>query len=455
MEEATMSAAGGGKPEKEGAPARILSKGADGQTQPKAPGRLPAGFWALVAAQLVSLFGNAVLRFALPLYVLNLTGSSTAMGAVTACAWIPYIVLAPVGGVAADRIRKRRIMAVLDGVMAAVCAAYLLLCGTASVVGLSVAALVALYAVQSVYQPTVQASVPALVPHGSIQRATALVSQISMLSSLIGPVLGGLVFGAFGIEPVVAASGALFVASCALVACAVRVPFHPLPRQRGVVRTVVGDIAEALAFLRSGRPVILKTILLATAFNLVLSSFVTIGTPVVVTEVLGLSNQLMGFAEGALALGGLAGGIAAGALAGKVDLRRSPAVLAAGSAALLLMAAATALPLPAMAAYALVVCGLFLTMACCTLFSVLAVAFVQGETPAHLIGKVMALVVGLSNCASPIGQLLYGGVLDAFRGAVPVVVAVVVAISLALAAAVARVLERGLGVGAAQEAPRS
>ena len=174
------------------------------------------------------------------------------------------------------------------------------------------------------------ASGQALVPHGSIQRATALVSQISMLSSLIGPVLGGLVFGAFGIEPVVAAS-----------------------------------------------------------------------------------------------------------------------------AALLLMAAATALPLPAMAAYALVVCGLFLTMACCTLFSVLAVAFVQGETPAHLIGKVMALVVGLSNCASPIGQLLYGGVLDAFRGAVPVVVAVVVAISLALAAAVARVLERGLGVGAAQEALRS
>lgn len=44
-------------------------------------------------------------------------------------------------------IRKRLIMAALDAVMAFVCAAYLLLSGTADVIGLAVAALVALYAV--------------------------------------------------------------------------------------------------------------------------------------------------------------------------------------------------------------------------------------------------------------------------------------------------------------------
>lgn len=39
----------------------------------KKPGRrgLPGAFWALAAAQVVSLFGNAVLRFALPLHVLG------------------------------------------------------------------------------------------------------------------------------------------------------------------------------------------------------------------------------------------------------------------------------------------------------------------------------------------------------------------------------------------------
>ena len=418
--------------------------GAEGRNRGAGKGGLTGAFWALAAAQVVSLFGNAVLRFALPLHVLGVTGSSAVMGVVTACAWVPYIVLAPIGGVAADRIRKRLIMAALDAAMAAVCAAYLLLSGTADVVGLAVAALVALYAVQSIYQPTVQASVPALVGRAAIQRGTAVVSQVSMLSSLVGPVLGGLLFGVFGIGPVVAVSGILFAASAVLVTVAVRVPFAPLPRDAGVMRTVAEDLAAALRFLREGHPAIFRMILLATAFNLVLSSFVVIGAPVVVTQVLGLSAQLMGLAEGALALGGLTGGIVAGTLAGRLGLSSSPAVLAAGSLSLLLIAAACALPLPPAGSYSLVVAGLFLTMACCTLFSVQAVAFVQGETPGGLIGKVMALVMALANCATPVGALAYGWLLDVFRSGVPVVVLGVVIASLALSFAVRAVVRKGL-----------
>lgn len=420
-----------------------MEKNKSKQAEDGARGGMPGAFWALALAQAVSLFGNSALRFALPLHVLTLTGSSAAMGAVTACAWVPYLFLAPVGGVIADRARKRLVMASLDVVMATTCAAFLLLLGKVDVAVLSVAVLVVLYAVQGVYQPTVQASVPSLVPRSSIQRATAVTSQVSMLSSLVGPVLGGLALGFAGIGAVAGASAALFLLSTALVASAVRVPFAPLPRTSGAVRTAAGDLADAFRFLREGRPVILRTILLATAFNLVMSSFVVIGTPVVVTQVLGLSSQMMGLAEGAIALGGLVGGAAAGALAGRLPLKTSPAVLAAGSVCLLAMAAG-ALPVGAGAAYAVLVAGLFLTMACCSLFSVQAVAFVQGETPAHLIGKVMAFVMALSNCATPLGALAYGWLLDAFRDALPVIVVCVVALSLLLAAGVRTVLARGL-----------
>ena len=54
---------------------------------------LNRSFVSVIFAQIASLFGDAVLRFALPLYVLNQTGSAALMGAVSACAWIPYIVL--------------------------------------------------------------------------------------------------------------------------------------------------------------------------------------------------------------------------------------------------------------------------------------------------------------------------------------------------------------------------
>lgn len=183
-----------------------MEKNESKQVEGGARGGIPGAFWALALAQAVSLFGNSALRFALPLHVLTLTGSSAAMGAVTACAWVPYLFLAPVGGVIADRARKRLVMASLDVVMAATCAAFLLLLGKVDIAALSVAALVVLYAVQGIYQPTVQASVPSLVPRGSIQRATAVTSQVSMLSSLVGPVLGGLALGFAGIGAVAGAS---------------------------------------------------------------------------------------------------------------------------------------------------------------------------------------------------------------------------------------------------------
>ncbi len=77
-------------------------------------------FTLVVIGQIISLFGNAVIRFALPLYLLNDTGSSALYGTVTACAFIPAILLSPIGGVIADRINKRNIMVVLDFLTAAV-----------------------------------------------------------------------------------------------------------------------------------------------------------------------------------------------------------------------------------------------------------------------------------------------------------------------------------------------
>ena len=402
-------------------------------------------FVSLVIVQIASLFGSAVLRFALPLYVLDLTESATLMAAVTAAAWLPYIVLTPIGGVAADRVNKKRIMVALDAIMAATCVVYLGFEGAIDLVGLSVFALVVLYAAQSVYQPTVQAAVPFLVPRQGVVRATAVVSQISALSGLVGPVVGGLVFGLFGIGPVVAVSGVAFALSAVLIVATVRIPHDAVERSdAGVIRTVLGDISESLSFLRRDRPVILKAIFLAAGINLTLTALILVGTPVIVTQVLGLPNQYMGFAEGALALGGLAGGIAVGALASRLKIERAPLLLLLATLALVPVAAVLGVPMDPLVAYGVLVASLFASMACATMFSIQAVSFVQMETPGHLVGKVIALMMSLANCAQPVGQLVYGGLFDALRADLVPVVLGTAAVSFAIGLATWRVLGRGL-----------
>lgn len=408
-------------------------------------------FVSVIIVQIASLFGDAVLRFALPLYVLNLTESAALMGAVAAAAWLPYIVLTPIGGVAADRVNKRRIMAVLDVLLALTCAAYLMLEGVIDLVGLSICALIVLYAAQSIYQPTVQAAVPFIVPRDSVVRATAIVSQISALSGLIGPVVGGLVFGLFGIEPVVVVSGIAFALSAVLIMLFVRIPHKRVELTEGIVRTVVDDIAESFTFLRRKRPIILKVILLIAGINVTMTAFIIIGAPVIVTQILGLPNQFMGFAEGALALGGLTGGILVGVLANRLHLRQAPVFIMVASLALVPVAVVLGASMDVMAAYALLLAGLFVCMACASMFSIQAISFIQLETPGHLVGKVIALAMALANCAQPVGQLVYGALFDALRGDLVPVALGTAAISLFIAGLTYRTLKRGLSAGNAPD----
>ena len=66
-------------------------------------------FTLLVIGQIISLFGNAMLRFSLSLYVLDTTGSASAFATILAISMIPTILLSPVGGVLADRMSRRHI----------------------------------------------------------------------------------------------------------------------------------------------------------------------------------------------------------------------------------------------------------------------------------------------------------------------------------------------------------
>lgn len=61
-------------------------------------------FTLVVIGQIISLFGNAILRFALPLYLLRETNSPTLFGIVTACSFLPMIILSFLGGILADRV---------------------------------------------------------------------------------------------------------------------------------------------------------------------------------------------------------------------------------------------------------------------------------------------------------------------------------------------------------------
>ena len=376
-------------------------------------------FTLVAIGQIISLFGNAAIRFALPLYLLNLTGSSALYGTVTACAFIPAILLSPIGGIVADRVNKRNIMVILDFFTAAVILAFSLLMNEVGLVLLLTVTLMLLYGIAGAYQPSVQASVTALVGQDHFMAANSIINTISSFASLIGPVLGGILYSAYGLEPVLWVCIACFIMS-AVMEIFIEIPFQKQASDGGVLKTARTDFAESIRFIRKEKPVIGKTLLVIFGINLFLSAMIIVALPYLVTEVLSIessqANRLYGFAEGALAAGGLAGGIGAGIFANKLAIHKSGSLVIACAVCVFPISAALILFSSGMVNYIVITVCCFAIMVFSTIFTVQMMSFIQTETPQNLIGKVIAVIFTISMCAQPLGNAFYGVLFEICRG---------------------------------------
>ena len=142
-------------------------------------------FTMVVIGQIISLFGNGILRFALPLYLLRETGSSSLFGIVTACSFIPMVIFSLFGGVVADRVNKRNIMVVLDFSTAFLTGFFYMTFQRLPLVPLMLIVLMILYGISGAYQPAVQASIPLLASADRLMQANAVINMVGTLSGLL------------------------------------------------------------------------------------------------------------------------------------------------------------------------------------------------------------------------------------------------------------------------------
>ena len=250
-------------------------------------------FTLVVIGQIISLFGNAILHFALPLYLLRETGSIALFGAVNACSFLPMILMGPIGGTAADRVHKGRIMVGLDFLTAGLTVTYTLLWGKAPLVPLVIVTLMLLYAIAGAYQPAVQASLPLLLAPDRLTQGNAVINMVATLSNLLGPALGGVIFGLWGLGPILTIGGVCFFCS-AVMEIFIRIPHEKRPRSAGILTTVGQDLGESWRYISRERPVFLRVTLVLSAFNLILSAVMIVGIPAIVAQVLGMSDAYLG-----------------------------------------------------------------------------------------------------------------------------------------------------------------
>ncbi len=371
-------------------------------------------FTLLVLGQVSSLFGNYIMRLALSMYVLELTGSAAVFAGLLSAATIPTILLSPFGGILADRADRRNIMVALDAMTgtAVLCAALLLSEQRALVV---IGALLVLLSVLGAFEtPTVQACIPSMLTGDNIIRGNAVVNQTASISYLTAPLLGGIFYAAFGIKPVMYASVLCFFVT-AFLECFIRLDYRPAGFGGNALAVAKADFLDSVRFIGKERRDILRILLLAALSRFFVMGVTLVGLPFLVRTVLGLDARYYGAAESVLAVAVIAGSMAAGVLAGKIQKGGLSAMLAAVGLCIVPAGLAFLLPAGTGVRYAVLVaafCGMQIAI---SMFSIYAVSMIQQGTPEYMIGKVMAYTSAITMCAQPAGQMVYGFLFDGFK----------------------------------------
>jgi len=378
-------------------------------------------FFLLVFGQIVSIFGNMVLSFALPLYILDISESAAMYGFVLAVPYISLILLSPIGGILADRLKKQRIMFWLDATTTVIIVLYMIASGLiAAAVPLVIVKLLALNAIQALYMPAVQAAVPSLVITEKLVPANSVTQMVNMFSSMVGMAVAGVLYERFGLFPILIVSAVCFAVT-AVMDLLIRIPYNKPDNTGSVTQIVKSDLSQSAKFAVKEKPIISKCAFIGFFIQLSVVPMVVVGIPVLVTQHLDYGMDMVGYSQSIMMIGGLMGGIAAGTLGARLTIKKLPLILFIACMLFGLIGLPFLFAVPSFAAYVFLTAATALAMAAVQLVSIPLFAFIQAETPSDLIGKVMSLFVILPFVATAIGSLIYGVLFEWFE-AVPWVV---------------------------------
>jgi len=352
-------------------------------------------FNLLWSSQSLSDLGSAIAQLAVPLLVLERTGSPVKAGAVGTTALVVKLAVRLPAGVLADRIDRRRALLACDVVrlIAFLALAAAIAAGRAGLVVIIVVTV--LDACCTAMFNTIElASIRSIVPKSQLPAAVARNEARSYGTSLAGPPLGGLLFGVTHFLPFLG-NALSYLVSFAGIAL-IRRPLQAERDERPPGHAAA--LAEGLRFV-FGNPFLRAVLIIAAPLNFALNG--AIFTIIVTLQGHGVEPGVIGLTETIVGVGGLAGAFVAPALQRWLPFTRLIRVICWAAAGVLVGSAWLTASIAAAAPVALAV---FLGPSCnAALFG-----YQAAITPDHLQGRVLSVIFLAAMSASAAAPLLSG-----------------------------------------------
>lgn len=356
-----------------------------------------------LTGQIISTVGTWMQSVAMPWLALQLTHSGFLVGLVLAAQFMPVLIGSPLGGVVADRYRKRNVLLVTQSLFMVPSFALFLLSQSGHVqYWMIIIAAFATGTINLFDVPSRQSFIVEMVGKQDLMNAIALNSSVFNGASVVGPAVAGVLIAAVGLPLCFLANSASYLAAIAALLLMRNLPAFVQQRH---VEPWTTRLADGARYARH-EPVVGMLLVAVAVFSLFAMNRLTL-IPLFAEQVLHVGAQGFGFLIGSMGLGALVGALTLAFLPGlAADPRRQLWMAMIWVAALLAFSLSRVFLLSLMT--------LFIAGYCQISFVATANSRIQTITPDHLRGRVMAIYAQALIGVGPIGSTQAGALATVF-----------------------------------------
>lgn len=387
-------------------------------------------FFLLWQGQMVSCLGDVLYLIALDFWVLDVTGSTALMGALSALTMLPRIILGPFAGVFVDKWKRKNVIIFTDLIRGIVITSV----GILALMGYIQVWMVFVIGIlsgvcQAFFGPAVSALRPEIVDESRIIKANSVTSIADSGMNILGSVVGGVLYIAIGAPYMFLANGISFLFS-AFTEIFIREPQRV--RKEKEELTYKEDLKGGFKFIWRFKT-LRNLMLTASILNLLASSaFILILPYFKSMEFLG--PERYGVFSAVMSVGMLAGSF----LLSVVNIKKDYKYGIFAFSTIFCMATLPILFL--LKNFILMLIIAFFTLSANVIFNTLFQSTLAVVVPSDMRGKVFALLGTISGGMQPIGAFV-GGVLGQV---LPIQVAIVSILAVDLLLGIIMVLPKGV-----------
>ena len=374
-------------------------------------------------ANLISIFGTAIYNFAISLFVLKVTSSGLNFSVTLILSILPIILLNPFIGVIADKYDKKK-LAVLANFINGTFLSIIYLISIFK--GLSIAAIYLstfiINSINIVFDVSIDSAIPNMVSKEKIVTVNAGNRIIDSISSILGPVVGGIVFVIFDIKTFILFNSISFLISSFLDW---KIDFNLYKNSVSDNSIDINEKINYFSEIKGGVRYLLRQknitdfIIIFIIFNFFLSFSVSIPMPIVLNNIFMISEKNYGIIQSGMPIGMIFGAIIVKRIINKFKLSNLFSFIGVCiSLAIMLLSLPLVISLNNYNINYLTIYYFFIMMFMGICISLIDIPFsynMQTNIGEEYRGRVLSLTISLIKTIVPISYLISGVLLDKFN----------------------------------------